>query len=104
MRIDWTLDAENDLINISDYIQKKTNPTKAIKLIDKIINKTELLEKFPQMGSVDNHPAVEGFKVRYLIEDKYKILYRINAIKGIIEILSVFNTHQDPSKMLSKKE
>ncbi len=104
MRIDWTLDAENDLIGISDYIQNKINSVRANKLIDKIINKAELLEKFPQMGSIENNLAVERFKVRYLIEDKYKILYRINASQGIVEILAVFDTRQDPSKMLSKEE
>ena len=103
MRIDWTLDAENDLIDISDYVQNKISSIRATKLIDKIINKVELLEKFPQMGSIENNSAVERFKVRYLIEDKYKILYRIDASKGIIEILSVFHTQQDPSKMLSKE-
>jgi toxin ParE1/3/4 len=103
MRLDWTLDAENDLIDVSNYLQIKSSKAKADIIIEKIISKTELLEKFPQMGSIENNSLVEGMNLRYLIEGNYKILYRINPQKGTIEILSVFNTRQDPSKMLSKE-
>jgi hypothetical protein len=47
---------------------------------------------------------LESLKIRYLIEGNYKILYQINASRGLIEILAVFDTRQDPSKMLSKEE
>jgi plasmid stabilization system protein ParE len=47
---------------------------------------------------------LESLKIRYLIEGNYKILYQINDSRGLIEILAVFDTRQDPSKMLSKEE
>ena len=56
------------------------------------------------MGAIQESHSTERFKIRYIVEGQYKILYQINAEKGLIEILSVFNTLQDPSKMLSKEE
>jgi len=63
-----------------------------------------LLENFPEIGAVEKSKMLESLKIRYLIEGNYKILYQINDSRGLIEILAVFDTRQDPSKMLSKEK
>lgn len=104
MRVLWTVDAENDLVDTFDYLKFRHNKAFADKVIDKIFNKSFLLESFPEMGTVEESRMPEGLKVRYLVEGNYKILYQINASRGLVEILAVFDTRQDPSKMLSKEE
>ena len=104
MRVFWTVDAEIDLIETFNHLKLKNNESFADKVIDKIFNKSFLLENFPEMGAIQENHSAEGLKVRYLVEGKHKILYQIDASKGVIEILAVFDTRQDPSKMLSKED
>jgi plasmid stabilization system protein ParE len=104
MRVFWTIDAENDLINTFNYLKFKHNEAFADKVIDKIFNKSFLLENFPEMGAVEKSKMLENLEIRYLVEGNYKILYQINNSKGLVEILAVFDTRRDPSKMLSKEE
>lgn len=104
MRVVWTIDAENDLVETFDYLKFRHNETFADKTIDKIFNKSTLLESFPEMGKIEENQMPKGLKVRYLVEWNYKILYQINPSQGLVEILAVFDTRQDPSKMLSKEK
>lgn len=104
MRVDWKEPAIDDVDEIYERLKIRQSKSFADKVIDKIFDKTALLENFPEMGTIQENRNAEEFKVRYLVEGNYKILYQINASKGIVEILSVFDTRQDPSKMLSKEE
>lgn len=104
MRVYWTIDAENDLIETFDYLKFKHNEAFADKVIDKIFSKSFLLENFPEMGAVEESKMLENLEIRYLVEGNYKILYQINTSRGLVEILAVFDTRRDPSKMLSKEE
>lgn len=104
MRVFWTIDAETDLVDTFNYLKFKHNEAFADKIIDKIFNKSFLLENFPEIGAVEKSKMLESLIIRYLIEGNYKILYQINDSRGLIEILAVFDTRQDPSKMLSKEE
>ncbi len=102
MRVDWRDLAIKDLDEIHIQIGLRKGVKFANRLIDRIFDKSALLESFPKMGAIQQ--SLEDLEIRYLIEGDYKILYRINLIVGIIEILSVFDTRQDPSKMLSKED
>lgn len=104
MKVYWTIDAENNLIETFDFLKFKHNKSFADKVIDKIFNKSFLLENFPEMGAIQENHNAGGETVRYLVEGNYKILYQINASRGLVEILAVFDTRQDPSKMLSKEK
>ena len=104
MRVYWKDSAIADVDEIYEKLKFRRTKSSADKEIDKIFDKVDLLENFPEMGSVQENHNAEGLNVRYLVEGKHKILYQINASQGLVEILAVFDTRQDPSKMLSKEE
>jgi plasmid stabilization system protein ParE len=105
MRIYWEDEASDDLEKIQEFLRTHFGKNFANKVIDKIFTKAELLEHFPEMGTIQqSFQDKELLPIRYLVESNYKILYQINAPKGLIEILAVFDTRQNPSKILSKEE
>jgi plasmid stabilization system protein ParE len=104
MRVYWKDSAIDDVDEIYEKLKFRRTKSSADREIDKIFDKADLLESFPEMGSVQENHNAEGLKVRYLVEGKHKILYQINSSQGLVEILAVFDTRQDPSRMLSKEE
>lgn len=104
MRVDWKESAVNDVEEVYEKLKINRGKLSADKEIDKIFDQTALLENFPKMGAVQENHNAGGETVRYLVQGNYKILYQINTSKGLVEILAVFDTRQDPSKMLSKEE
>ncbi len=51
---------------------------------DKILDKTELLESFPEMGTSIQKPNWQGY--RQLIVDWYRVVYKIDEKKKLITI------------------
>ena len=102
------VDFSDETILILEEIHENLRVFRSLKfadgVIDRIFDKTQLLTEFPEMGTVEQSKAFKDSKVRYLIEGFYKIFYQIDANKGIIEVISIFDTRQDPSKMLSKEK
>lgn len=77
---------------------------KTQKIIKSLISKTIKLEEYPKMGQVEQEISLKTQQeVRYLISGHCKVLYKIIEEKGIVLILTVFDTRQDPSKMLSEE-
>lgn len=104
MRVYWEDEAANNLEKIHKFLEIHFSRSFADKIIDRIFSKTELLEEFPEMGAIEQELLKHGLNIRYLVESNYKIFYSINQVKGVVEILSVFDTRQNPSKMLSKED
>jgi len=72
----WLIDAENDVIDIYNYISKDSIYY-ARKTIREITEKIEYLYVFPQMGRrVQEFPNQE---YRELIYKSYKIIYEIDS-------------------------
>jgi toxin ParE1/3/4 len=75
-RVIWTEPALQDLEGIADYIVLD-KPTAAARFIRRVLAKVELLQKFPQIGSV---PAEIGdLPYRQLIVAPCRIFYRIEG-------------------------
>ncbi|OJW51204.1 MAG: hypothetical protein BGO67_12850 [Alphaproteobacteria bacterium 41-28] len=96
MKLLWTEQALSSLKAIKFYIEDKSSEPVARNFINKLIEKGEVLTKFPEMGRVV--PEINSQNIRELIEGNYRIVYRIH--KERIEILTVFEGH----KLLEKKE
>ena len=82
-KIVWSSNANQDLINIYNYISKNS-VFYARKTINNIIIKTEHLSLFPYMGRVSLQYSQENY--RELIYKSYIILYIIESNK--IHIIS----------------
>lgn len=89
MKVIWTNESLNRLIEIEDYISKD-NPNRALKFTDRIINRGESLAQFPNKGRIV--PEFSIPEIREILEQNYRIVYRITKTR--IEILTIFEGHR----------
>ena len=88
--VKWSIPAKDDLKKIFEYIAKDSK-FYAEKVADEIVEKSELLDKFPEMGRIV--PEIEDSNIRELIIYSYRLIYEI-SVKGI-EILALIHGKQD---------
>jgi addiction module RelE/StbE family toxin len=89
MKLTWTHEALNRLIEIEEYISEDS-PTRAKKFTNQIIQKAESLKKHPQKGRIV--PEFSIPVLRELIYKNYRIVYKIK--RDSLEILTVFESHR----------
>jgi hypothetical protein len=80
-KIIWSELALEDLKNIHDYISKDSI-VYANRVIEKIILRIEQLESFPKSGRVV--PELNNISIRELIQNNYRIIYKITSQKIFI--------------------
>ena len=88
--VKWSLPARNDLKQIYDYIAKDSKYY-AKNVAQNLVQKTELLEEFPEMGRVV--PEIGEDNVRELFLYSYRLIYEV-APDGI-EILAIVHGRRD---------
>jgi toxin ParE1/3/4 len=76
----WTPFALEDLQSIHDYIALDS-PNYAIRYIDKLVDKTEILIDHPETGRIV--PEFENELIRELIEGNYRMIYKIVSISEV---------------------
>ncbi len=89
MKIRWTHEALERLIEIEEYISKDS-PGRAVQFVEELIEHAELLPDKPRMGRAV--PELANPDIRELLFKKYRIVYRLKA--NCIEILTVFEGHR----------
>ena len=89
VRINWTLQAKDDLKNIADYISKDS-VVYAKRQVFRIKNRTDILKTQPRAGRFVP-------EIRELIEGNYRIIYKIVS-KDRIDILTVHHSARDLTK------
>jgi len=89
--------ANKNLNNIFHYYKDIANEKVAQRIINKILDKTFLLELQPYSGQIEDLLAKRKFEFRYLVEGNYKIIYRIDEPN--VYITTVFDCRQNPVKM-----
>ena len=95
--IGWTQEAEKWLREIHDYIAED-NPAAAIRTVEGIYQKTQLLRKFPELGYRYQHLPERN--VRILLYGHYRIAYLIKP-DGNIDVLGVFHSALDIERYLT---
>jgi plasmid stabilization system protein ParE len=85
--IEWTAEAERRLRRIYDYIAQD-KPEAALRLVEAIYKRTEILRDFPESGHRYSKRPHEN--VRILLYGHYRIPYQITS-SGDIRILGVFH-------------
>ena len=88
MKIIWTQEALEQLIEIEDYISKDSED-RAERFVNQLIEHAELLSENPRLGRTV--PEIANPTIRELIFKKYRIVYRLN--EDSVEILTVFEGH-----------
>lgn len=100
MTVFWLDFAQNKLEDIHDYYCYKANKKIADKIVLDIINSTINLQKHPELGQIDPLLQERKEQFRFIIVSHHKIIYWINSAKKRIEIITVFDTRQNPQKLL----
>ncbi len=101
MNIVWTDFAISNLKNIFDYYTKHASKRVAHKIRRQILESTHQLIHKPETGQIEIILKHLNQNHRYIVVNNYKIIYRI--FENSIIINDVFDTRQDPIKMMDKK-
>jgi toxin ParE1/3/4 len=88
--VKWSLPAKTDLKQIHDYIAMDSRYY-AKKVAQTIVEKTEDLTAFPEMGRIV--PEIGDARVREIFVYSYRLIYEITP--GGIEILGVIHGKRD---------
>ena len=86
MRIHWTQNAVEHLVNIYEHIALNS-PTYANRMVDKITRRSEQITDQPLSGR--KVPEYQTDDIRELIEKPYRIIYRIKSEQ--IDIVAVIH-------------
>ncbi|NCT09801.1 MAG: type II toxin-antitoxin system RelE/ParE family toxin [Flavobacteriia bacterium] len=98
----WLELAENKLEDIYCYYLEKAGKKVAQKLVNGIVDATIGIEKQPEIGQIEELLKHKNNDFRYLVYKNYKIIYWINYKYHRIEIANVFDTRQNPEKIIPK--
>lgn len=95
MQILWYSKAEQDLSNNISFIALNSQEN-ATKVLEEIMSVIDSLPLFPY--KYPKEPVYNTENIRFVTKWSYKIIYRVEA--KIIYILRIFNTHQNPGKII----
>jgi plasmid stabilization system protein ParE len=84
MTVHWTQNAKRELRAIYEYIAQNS-VRYAQGVVDRITRKSELLERFPDIGS--EVPEYADPSIRELVEHHFRIIYRRRPDR--VEVVSV---------------
>lgn len=87
-KVVWTLRARQDLRSLFLYIARD-NPNAAVSFRQKIIDKVDGLESFPESGRVV--PERSDPRIREVILAPYRIVYRFKIEANLVEVLRVWH-------------
>jgi plasmid stabilization system protein ParE len=103
LKVYWTDFAKKELNKIFDFLYESVNLKTAKQITLQIIEKTDSLVSFPEMGATEQLLTDRPQIFRYLLSTNYKIIYWVNSQKKRIEIVDVFDTRQNPVKVKRNK-
>jgi len=103
LKIYWTDFSKQELQRIFSYYHENASLKVARNIVLGIENKTTILRTHPNTGQREELLKDRLQDFRYLIFKNYKIIYWNNTKKNWIEIVDVFDTRQNPIKILNSK-
>lgn len=102
MEVRFTVWAEICLKEIFNHYSKEAGPEKASEIVNKIIDRAETLDKYPERGRVEDDLISLGKGHRYVLEYHYKIIYKFEG--EIVTVTDIFSNHQNPSKKTKRNK
>ena len=94
VRINWTIQAKDDLKSIAEYISRDSVRYAKLQVI-KIRTKTKILKSHNKIGKMVSEIGDQN--IRELIQGNYRIIYKIVS-KDQVDILTVHHTSRDLSR------
>jgi plasmid stabilization system protein ParE len=103
LKIYWTDFAKSELKQIFKHLKENASLRVAKNENKKIVQSTLRLRKQPEIGQIEPMLVEREIEFRCLLHQTYKIIYWINFEQNRIEIMDVFETHQQPEKIKRTK-
>lgn len=100
-RIIWTAFAHYQLELVYEFAYEQS-PTYADKVIEGIDESIQQLIEFPLSGTVEQRLIGLANEYRYVLYGYFKVIYRIEPARTVV-IVNVFDTRQDPEKLVVGK-
>jgi len=91
VRINWTLQAKDDLKSIAEYISRDSKRYAKLQIL-RIRYRTRVLKSQIYIGRIV--PEISEQNIREIIEGRYRIIYKIVS-KNQIAILAVHHSARD---------
>lgn len=96
-KIDWSIEARLDLIDILEYyIQRNKSVTYSKKLNSKINKSIKLISKNPEIGTLTDYDSV-----RALVNGNYQIIYEI--FEKQILVIMIWDCRRNPENRVIDK-
>ncbi len=93
-KVIWSLAAEGDLEDVLDFLNKKWSSRIALQFLKKVENVIDLISEDPKLFPLIHKKL--GVR-KCVLTKQNSLFYREN--KRNIEIVRLFDTRQDPSKL-----
>lgn len=102
-KIIWSEFASELLDDIFDYYKTRVSYTVSRKIVLSIITDIEKLKNNPLIGQKEELLKNRALEYRNLISTNYKIIYTIDELNQIVKISDIFDTRQNPIKIIRNK-
>ena len=102
MQVEFTKFAKGELQKMYDYYAEAASDDIALKVIDKILDEAENLERLPNIGSKEFLLEELKRNHRYLVCGNYKIVFY--KTEAMIYVTDVFDCRQNPQKMVERNK
>lgn len=102
-QIIWSEFSEKQLDQIFDYHQSKVSQKVAYNIVMKILEDSEKLKTKPFSGQIEEHLTYRKYSYWYIISGNYEIIYSVDEKFNQIRISDVFDTRQNPLKIIRDK-
>jgi toxin ParE1/3/4 len=96
-KVVWTQTALKQLERIVKFIAEERSSLVARTVGERLIGKTEQLEQFPKMGTLEQLLVHKKSEYRFLVVWSYIIIYRVT--KSRITISRIFHTSQNSNRL-----
>ena len=100
-RIIWTEFAQMQLNLVYEFAYEQS-PSYADKVIEGIDQCIQQLVMFPLSGPIEQRLVNFAEDYRFILSSYFKVIYRVER-EGAVVIVNIFDTRQDPEKLVVGK-
>lgn len=97
IRIEWSTLAKRQLKDIGQYVADNFGERTAVKSLERIVKKVEVLYRFPESGSYDKKYSTQRYTVRHLSLHPNLVYYVHEG--DLITIMAVVHERQSPKSI-----
>src|SRR5690606_17750533 len=102
MKVRFAEWAENCLKEIYNHYSEETGPEIASEIVNKIIDRVETLDNYPDRGRIEDGLRALGKGHRFLVEYHYEIIYQVEG--GIVPVTDIFSNYQTPARKRNRSK